>query len=160
MPHRAIKSNGGLALSVFQKFEQYRTMGGKNKVVATLQHLLSKSPHLLAFLTNNDRKKQRKKEYTRNKRRKKCEKAKNLRRQQSAATAAGEGDNTSSSSILALPGESQDEVSKTASEAQGEITKTDSHLLPPGWEQTDDKLGSTKTTTWQLPSIPAKPPNA
>jgi hypothetical protein len=81
-----------LALSVLQKFEQYRTMGGKNKVGATLQHLLSKSTHLLAFLTHNDREKQRKKEYTRNKRREKCEKAKNLRRRQAAATAAGEGE--------------------------------------------------------------------
>jgi E3 ubiquitin-protein ligase NEDD4 len=87
--------------------------------------------------------------------------AKNLRRQQATSAAAGEGANTSSSSVLALPGEAQDEVARTGSEAQGGIAKTDSHLLPPGWEQTADKLGrtyfvdhNTKTTTWRRPKIP------
>ena len=64
-------------------------------------------------------------------------------------------------SVLALPGEAQDEVARTGSEAQGGIAKTDSHPLLPGWEQTADKLGrtyfvdhNTKTTTWRRPKIP------
>ena len=59
----------------------------------------------------------------------------------------------------------KDEVARTGSEAQGGIAKTDSpvHPLPPGWEQTADKLGrtyfvdhNTKTTTWRSPRITTK----